>query len=67
MMNDKEEILNEYVIMFESNPPLCMMMSYSHPIYQNLMKVAIDTKTPITLEQVEKEMEKQNIKYDLGE
>lgn len=64
MSND---LLEQYIDLFNEMPPMIMAMSYGHPVYQNLMKVSIDTKTPITLGQVEKEMKKQNIKYDLGE
>lgn len=66
-MNEKEnELVLEYFNMFKELPPLEMMLSYSHPIYQKLMKEAIKTKEPITAEKLDKEIEKNHIKYDMN-
>ncbi len=64
IMNDD---LIKYSQMFGDFPPLFMMMSYEHPVYKKLIKVAIDLNEPITAEMVEKEMKNQNVKCDLGD
>lgn len=45
--------------------PLYMMLSYEHPVYKNLIRIALDTNEPNTLDMVEKGMKRQGVKCDM--
>lgn len=60
-------LLIDYISKFGETPPSIMMIDFDDPIYLKLMRVALDTGLQITLEDLEKEMERQNIVFDLGE
>lgn len=61
---EENKLLLSYVGCFKDLPPSCMMITYEHPIYQKLMRVAIDLGEEITIEQLEKELEENHIEYD---
>ena len=61
----KVEVVNEYFLKFGDFPPLLMMMSYEHPIYQKLMKNALKTGIAVTADDIEKEINEYDIKYDM--
>ena len=63
---DKDELEYKYCETFGDFPPLLMMMSYNHPMYQKLMKKALKTGIPITADDIENEIKKKNIKYDMN-
>ena len=60
-------IEEEYYDMFGDYPPLLMMMSYSHPMYQQLMKKALNIGKAVTARDIDKEVEKRHIEYDMVE
>ena len=61
------DLVEKYIDLFNEMPPMYMMMSYSHPVYQNLLRVAIDTETKITTDMIDKEMKRQGVKCDIDE
>ena len=54
-----------YLEKFGDLPPLFIMMTYEHPVYRNLIRIALDTNEPITPDMVEKEMKRQDVKCDM--
>lgn len=61
---DLDRLIGIYTIRYGECPPMVMGMTYSHPIFQRLIKNAIDTKTEITCQMVDEELKKHNIQYD---
>lgn len=59
------EILDKYYIMFDEYPYLIQTFSYQGEIYQYLMKKAITERKPLTKEDIEEYLEKNNIQYDV--
>ena len=58
-------LLMQYHNKFGELPPLEAMLSYNHPMYQKLMKQALETGEPITVEQIDEYIENHNIEYDM--
>ncbi len=57
-------LLMEYFRKFKELPPLEAMVSYEHPVYQKLMRIAINVGEEITAEQLDEELKKQDVKSD---
>lgn len=61
---DKKEVQMRYMDKFGDFPPLLMMMSYNHPVYVKLMTKSLLSGKPVDLDEIDKEVEKQHVKYD---
>ena len=59
-------LLEQYLKRFKFNPPKLRMTSYESPIYQNLLKQALENNQEITDEMVEEAFEGINIDIKLS-
>ena len=60
-----KKLEEEYLDKFGDLPPLNMTMSYSHPVYQYLMKKALNENKEISMNDLDNEIDKRHIKYDM--
>ena len=64
---EKKSLTEQYVILFDRLPPLLETMDYEDDFYQGLMFDAIMNDKPITEEDIEKALERENVIYDTAE